>query len=290
MTHANTFLIGADGGGTSCRVALQVGHGGVRHEVVLGPANASTGFEAAIQTLTEALQIVAEKAGLALDDLTGATAHFGLAGVMSGAIAARVAARLPIRRLVVSDDRPTAIAGALGAADGTVAAIGTGSFVGRQVAGQVRGLGGWGFQIGDQASGAWLFRRCLEAVMLSIDGLAPATDLTRTILAAHGDDPGRIVEFSLAARPADYAALAREVVAAADAGDSLGQALMAEGVAYIRAAMMALGWQEGERLCLAGGLGDAYASRLGLPVVAPRGTALDGALLLAARRAAKEAK
>ena len=289
MTRSDSLLIGVDGGGTSCRVALLLPGSDRRHETVLGPANASTGFEAAVATISDAIQALADRAELSTSDLEDASAHFGLAGVMNAEISANVAARFRFRHLAVTDDRPTTIAGALGEADGTVAAIGTGSFVGRQVAGQVRGIGGWGFYVGDQASGAWLLRRCFEEVMLSVDGLAPATNLTRAILAAHDDDPGKIVQFSLTARPADYATLAREVVAAADRGDALGLKLMGEGAAYIRAAMTALGWQRDETLCLVGGLGPAYARWLDLPTVAAKGTALDGALVLAARAAREEA-
>jgi hypothetical protein len=43
--------------------------------------------------------------------------------------------------------------GALGPGDGTVAAIGTGSFFGRRSGGAYRYLGGWGYQLGDEASG-----------------------------------------------------------------------------------------------------------------------------------------
>jgi glucosamine kinase len=274
-------LIGIDGGGTSCRGALVVG--GRRHEVTLGPANVSTGFDAAIATLVATLDALAAAAGLARADLRDVPAHLGLAGVMGDAIAARVAAALPLACVAVTDDRPTSIAGALGDADGAVAAIGTGSFVGRQAGGRITGVGGWGFYLGDQAAGAWLLRRCLEETMLAHDGLAPATDLTLAMLAAHGGDPAAIVMFATAATPGDFARLARDVVAAADAGDPLGIRLMDEGADYIRRALHRLGWVAPERLVLTGGLGPAYARRLGLPVTPPLGTALDGALALAAR-------
>lgn len=280
MAQHAPLLIGVDGGGTSCRATLRLGTG-ARFDVVRGPANVSTDFAAALATITAALAELASLAGLS--DLAQAKAHLGLAGVMDAAIAARVAAALPFAA-TVTDDRPTTIAGALGDADGAVAAIGTGSFIGRQVAGRIHGVGGWGFYIGDQASGAWLLRRCLEEVMLAVDGLAPHTDLSRTILRDHGDQPGRIVEFSLASQPSDYAGLARAVVAAAEAGDALGVRLMREGAAYIRRGLDGVGWHDAEPLCLTGGLGPAYARWLGLPTVPPRGTALDGALALAARQ------
>lgn len=278
------YLIGVDGGGTSCRVTLLAGQH-ARFDVVLGPANVSTDFDAALATINAALAQLAEQAGLGMADLSSATAHLGLAGVMNTAIAARVAAHLPFAQASVTDDRPTTIAGALGEVDGALAAIGTGSFIGRQVAGKIHGVGGWGFYIGDQASGAWLLRRCLEEVMLAVDGFGPHTDLSRAILKEHGDDPGQIVLFSLNSQPADYARLARDVVAAAEAGDPLGARLMQEGAAYIRRALDVVGWTEAEAFCLTGGLGPAYARWLNLPAISAKGTALDGALALAARAA-----
>ena len=121
--------------------------------------------------------------------------------------------------------------------------------------------------------------------MLAVDGLAPGTGLGRAVLAGHGNDPAGIVRFSVAARPADYAGLARAVVAAAGAGDPLGRRLMAEGTDYIRRGLAALGWRRGETLCLTGGLGPAYGPWLGEPVVPAKGSALDGALILAAQAA-----
>lgn len=121
--------------------------------------------------------------------------------------------------------------------------------------------------------------------MLAVDGFAPHTDLSRTILHEHGDDPGQIVLFSLNSQPSDYARLARDVVTAAEAGDPLGARLMQEGAAYIRRALEVVGWNPSEALCLTGGLGPAYIRWLNLPTVTPKGTALDGALALAARHA-----
>ncbi|MFN0114763.1 MAG: BadF/BadG/BcrA/BcrD ATPase family protein [Paracoccaceae bacterium] len=277
------ILIGVDGGGTSCRAAMVTR--GARFEAVGGAANVSTDFDGAIATIRAAARRLAAEAGLAERDLSRATAHLGLAGAMNAEIAGRVGAAMPFARTAVTDDRPTSIAGALGDADGTVAAIGTGSFVGRQRAGRLEGVGGWGFFIGDQAAGAWLLRRCLEETMLAVDGLRPATGLTARMLAEHGGDPGRIVLFAGSSAPADYARLARDVVAAAEAGDALGAALLDEGAAYIRAALSRLGWAAPEPLVLTGGLGPFYARWMGLATAEAKGTALDGALVLAGRAA-----
>lgn len=283
MGQTGRIILGVDGGGSSCRAALVAD--GLRHEVTLGPANVSTDFDRAVATIREAILALAAKAGVDAGKVHAAAAHLGLAGVTGPVIAGRVAAALPLTDAVVTDDRPTTVAGALGSGKGSVAAIGTGSFLGRQADGGFRGIGGWGFEIGDQASGAWLGRRCLEEVMLSLDGIGAATALTQAILARFGDDPAAIVAHSMAARPADFAGLAPDILAAAGAGDPLGSRLMTEGAGYILKGLAALGWTQGEPLCLTGGLGPAYAAWIGQPVVPAQGSALDGALALATRRA-----
>jgi glucosamine kinase len=267
-------LIGIDGGGTSCRFALL--HEGRRHEVTRGPANVYSDREGAIATLRDGLAELAQVSGA---DLGTARLHAGLAGVMTPEDAAAVASALPVPRARVTDDRPTTMRGALGPGDGTVAAIGTGSFFGRRSGGTYRYLGGWGYQLGDEASGAWLGRRVLMAVLHAEDGLRPATPLLTAVRARMGG-PAAIVAFAKDASPADMAALAADLVAHRD--DPVAGELLREGADWILRAVQTLGRKRGEKLCLLGGLGPHYAPLLGVKVSAPEGTALDGALALAA--------
>jgi len=288
MSNPDPILIGIDGGGTSCRAALKCAAGMRLRQG--GPANVSD-FAGALANIVDVLGALASDTGLGPADLAGAHVHLGLAGVTNAAKAAAVATALGqavrLARITVGDDQETTFAGALGAVDGAVAAIGTGSFVGRQVQGTLRVLGGWGFKLGDQASGAWLGQRLLQQVMLVFDGIEAPSPLTRDVLARHSGDPASIVAFAIAARPADFAALAPEVAEAAAADDRVAGALMAEGAAYIDRALAALGWRPDEPVCLAGGIGAAYRPYLPAAVVAalrpPLGNALDGALALAAR-------
>lgn len=287
MRQSDSITVGLDGGGTSSRAALVFGREGRRVEVTGGPANVSD-FGGAIARISNLLKRLAEMAGLAECDIIDAVAHVGLAGVMDAAMADRVAGALPFKRVTVTDDQPTMIAGALGERDGAVAAIGTGSFIGRQNAGVIRVLGGWGFLLGDQASGAWLGRQLLQQTLLAGDGMTPHSPLTAAINKSFGNGPG-IVAFALSSSPVDFAALAPEIVTAAKGGDAVAGRLMREGAAYIEAALATLGLTDAEAICMTGGLGPAYADWLG-PDLASRlraaeGTALDGALHLAARLA-----
>ncbi|MEZ5779674.1 MAG: BadF/BadG/BcrA/BcrD ATPase family protein [Paracoccaceae bacterium] len=285
MTRQAPICIGLDGGGTSCRAVLV--HGGRRVEQKGGPANVSD-FDGALAEINAVLARIVSAAGLGDEAQDAAWVHLGLAGVMTDADAARVAAAVPFRHVTVTDDHPTMIAGALGDRSGAVVAIGTGSFVGRQAKGTIRAVGGWGWRLGDQGSGAWLGRRMLAETLLAHDGLVPESELSRRLLDRMEGGAG-IVAFSLRATPADYATLAPEVTAAAAAGDDIARRLMDEGAAYIRGALNTLGWTPAEVLCLTGGVGPAYRDWLEPDVVAalrpPAGNALDGALVLARRRA-----
>jgi glucosamine kinase len=270
-------LFAVDGGGTGCRAALV--WRGQRMEVTGGPANASTDFPGTVAALRTLLGELAAQAGLGWADLARGRGYLGLAGIMSAAEGAALAAALGLTQATVADDQASTVVGALGGGDGTVCAIGTGSFLGRQSGGAIRRIGGWGFHLGDQASGAWLGRRLLQEALLARDGLRAATPLlTATFARDYGD--GGLPAFQHRARPADFARLAPQVTAA---DDPAARALMEEGAAYLRAGLEALGWRRGETLCLTGGVGPFYAPLLGHPVTAPRGTALNGALILAGR-------
>lgn len=288
---AQGIVIAVDGGGSGCRAAVGTLAGGILGQATGGPANASTDFDSAMRNVRSAVAAACAQGGLSLDAAPIAAAHVGLAGVLGPEDATRVAQALPYAGLTVTDDRATIIAGALGEADGFVIALGTGTIIARRAGEAVTHVGGWGFQVSDQASGAWLGRQVLIETLHRVDGLAPHSGLSRAMLERFGGADG-IVQFSLAAAPADYAALAPQIVAAAAERDRLGQHLLDTGAAYLARAVAALGHDGGAPICLTGGLGPSYAAHLPAPLRAclqtPQGSALDGALRLARRAAARQ--
>lgn len=175
MTRNGGYLIGVDGGGSNCRMAIADAGGRVLARIAGPSANVTTSLGRGIAVLPETLE--------------RARAHIGLAGVKSDAIARAVAAGFPARDVAVTEDRPTVVAGAPGTRDGYVAAIGTGSFPGRRRRAGQSFIGGWGLMLGDQASGAWLGRKLLAALAEWRDGLRPGSDvLERTFAGFEGDD------------------------------------------------------------------------------------------------------
>ena len=281
------IIIGIDGGGTGCRVAIATRQGTRLGEAKGGPANPTFKPQEALANILATIEAARKNADLDADTLSAASAFVGLAGIRDAGIAKFVATALPIKQVRVVEDRITTVTGALAGGDGAIAAIGTGSFLARSVDGDAQYIGGWGFRLGDQASGAWLGHKLLRQVVLCVEGVMDHTPLTRETLARYDDNASKVFDFSNGASPAEFGNLAPLVVAAAAVGDQSATALMRNGADYIVKALNALGHQAGEPLCLAGGLGPYYAAFLppsySANVIKPKGTALEGALLLASK-------
>lgn len=295
MDASRTLLIGVDGGGSGCRAAIADAEGHMLGKGKAGAANVTTDPEGAIASVRAALDKAAQAAGLAMDEVLTGSAHIGLAGVQTPADAARVAAAFPFAGgCRVTDDRPTTAADALGGRDGVLLSVGTGSFAIRVHGGAVTNLGGWGFRLGDQASGAWLGRALLEHVLLAADGLAPASCHTEAVFERFGRDPNALVSFAAKATPGDFKGFAKSLARAAQAGDPVAHDLMARGAAYLARCIEALDPAPDEPIVLAGGLAAAYAEVLPEPLRAritlSEGRALDGALRLAAQLARGEVR
>lgn len=280
------ILIGVDGGGTGCRAAIADATQTVLAEADGDRANVATDFQQAIQNVQKTISDAGRKAGLSDHALHNATVHMGLAGVISDAVAGRVARAMPYATVTVTDDRATTVAGALDGGDGFLISVGTGTIIAARRDGQNSFVNGWGFHVSDQASGAWLGRRLLEETLLWRDGLRADSDLAGATLANFGDDPNEIVRFSLTAKPGDYGRLAPDVVRAAKAGDQLGVALMQDGFDYLETGLQALGFRPGDRLCLTGGVGTHYANHFekdfAPSIIAQSGLSVRGAVRLAA--------
>lgn len=283
-----SFLIAVDGGGTGCRVAVGTAAQGILAEAKGGRANVSTDFDEAIANIMQATGTALKAAGLDASRMGDAVAHLGLAGFTGPDIGARVAAALPFGTSVVTEDTATTIVGAIGQDDGFVIALGTGTIIARQRDEVQKCIGGWCYQVSDQASGAWLGHGALVQTLLVVDGILPPSPLSSHLLDTLGGGAG-IVQFSLKARPGDFATHAPAVVQAAAAGDAIGVDLMKSGAAYLQSALTSLDYKTGDILCLAGGVGPHYADYLPADMtrhlVPAKGRAVDGAFALAMRAA-----
>lgn len=282
-----TYLLGIDGGGTTCRAALATADGTVIARAKSGSANIHTNFAGARENIIDAARQAFAEAGIDLARMSEARAVLGLAGANVGTHGRQLEATLPFARSRVETDAMIALEGAVGGGDGAIAILGTGTaYLGRRD-GVARPIGGWGFLIGDHGSGAQLGRELMERTLLAYDGVGPASPLTDEILAVFQGDPGNVVSFAATAKPGDFGGFAPKVFEHAAKGDAVAEAILARGQTIIEASLTRFALGPNEPLSLLGGLAPLYEPRLSEPlrrlVRPPLQDALGGALSMARR-------
>ncbi|GGF27924.1 glucosamine kinase GspK [Aliidongia dinghuensis] len=296
MTTEGELYLGVDGGGTGCRARLVDGAGRRLGDGKAGAANIRLGLDASWRQILVAADEALAEAGLDRRAFPRIHAGLGLAGITDAADAARVVVAAPdFAHVAAETDAHTACLGAFGGRDGAILILGTGSAGYALVGGCGHPIGGWGFEISDDGSGAQLGREAIRAAVRAYDGLGPESDLTRAIMARLGGHPPQVVAWVGGAKPGDYGSLAPTVLDHAGAGDPVATALVqatADHVAHFVDRLLALGAAHDRRgrVALMGGLAPAItgwlAPRTRACLAAPEGDAMDGAILLARRQSA----
>lgn len=281
-------VIAVDGGGTRCRLVLDRAAG--RITVETGSANVTSDFDAALGEIRRGLDLLADQAGLSPAEVAAFPAYLGLAGASDRSVCARVEAALPFTRVRVEEDRAAALQGALGDVDGAIAHCGTGSFFGLRQGGVTRFVGGWGSRLGDEASSFWVGRLALTGTLAAVDGLHDHSPLSQALLTRWHGAAG-LVEFAAHATPREIGEIARDVAAAATAGDVLGREVMEAGAAHVADMLTRLGWTASLPISFTGGLAPAYAPYLPdamrAALVEAAAQPIDGAVALARAFAAE---
>jgi len=289
---APTLLLGIDGGGTNCRARLTSWSGEVLGETVAGPANLRLGIDRSFAAVLQATAACLEQADHPLTDAARIIACLALAGASEPEELAKAQAhKLPFHKTLITTDARAACVGAHGGDDGGVIIVGTGSIAWGTRRGHTFRIGGWGLQLSDEGSGAWVGREALRRVLMAHDGRLDWTELLTTLFRRFHSNPHEIVRWAAGAVPADYGVLAPEVVRSAAAGDAVADEIMAEAAGHVdkmAARLVALGV---DRIALVGGLSGPLAPRVNettrAHLVPPKGDALQGALHLA-RAAAQD--
>lgn len=188
-----------------------------------GPANPRTvGAEAAWRAILEALQMAGLPAGQA-----PVYACLGLAGIGRATDRERfLSVPHPFAAIRLEPDIHVALVGALAQEAGALLAVGTGSIAyAVDAEGRRYRVGGWGFEVGDEGSGAWLGREATRAALQHWDGRGPATALSDAVLGGWGPTADDLIERVRTAGPSDFASLAPRVLEAAKAGDEVARRL-----------------------------------------------------------------
>src|SRR5690606_23304530 len=120
------------------------------------PANIRFGLKESFASVMRATEQCLEQAGIAFAD-ADIVACLALAGASEpNHLAAARAFALPYYHIIFTTDAHAACVGAHGGNSGGIIIVGTGS-IGWGVSGGVeQRVGGWGFPVSDEGSGAWI--------------------------------------------------------------------------------------------------------------------------------------
>jgi len=285
MSSGSTYFLGIDGGGSKCRARIRDGNGALLAEALGGSSNIYQDFDGALANILAASREAAAKAGITTEDIH---AGLGLAGIVTSVGAERITqAGLPFASVTADNDAYAACIGAFSGKDGGMVIAGTGSIGYALVGGERHMVGGWGFQLGDHGSGAWVGHHAVRRAALAMDGLLQPTNLIEEILKRVGRTRQEVSRWSETATPRDYAAFAPLVFEMASRADVQGMTIVIEGAAAISKLGHALLARGAKRLCLLGGLSYVYPPYLDADVraalVVPEADAIDGAIMMARR-------
>jgi glucosamine kinase len=294
LTMNEPLFLGLDGGGTKCRARLCDAGGVLLGEGSGGRANVRLEPELVWNSVLSATREAMAAAKLSDADFERIHAGMGAAGAgQASALDRFMSHPHPFVSMTVETDAHTAWLGAFGGDDGAILIVGTGSCGYGSVGGQRHYVGGWGYEISDEGSGAAIGRAALRHAIWAHDGRISATALSSALLAEFGNDPEALIDWVGTARGSDYARFAPVVLEHAGRRDPLGIALIqnaASDLAQIALRLLDLG---APALCLFGGLAEPLRPWLPPPVqdaiTAPSGDALNGAILLARESAARDA-
>ncbi len=292
MERQHLFL-GIDGGGTQCRARVTDAAGRLLGQGRAGPSNTRLGIERTFREILKATAGALAEAGLGDSALGRLHAGAGLAGLTMECDRSEAEAHPhPFASLTLSSDAYAACLGAFEGEDGGIMVLGTGSCGCAILSGEVVTVGGWGFELANQGSGAHAGLDAIRSALLAHEGVIPATPLADRILERFGGSSEEASLWAETAEPADYGSFAGLVVDLADQGDPLACDVMRRSGAEASKLIRALRRRGAERIALVGGFSGPLRPWLDEAVqawlVEPRGDAVDGALILARRALVEE--
>ncbi len=283
------FYLGVDGGGSRCRARLESADGRALGSGVAGPASMRLGFETVRDAIMTATLQAFAQADLPKEALARTYAGIGLAGTgLTGARQALEAWRHPFAGAWFEGDGYIAVLGAFGAEDGGVVIVGTGS-IGLSYQDELVRIGGYGFPVSDEGSGADLGLNAIRHALRTLDGRAEASGFSKDVLALFSNDHVAVIDWLEKAKASDYAALAPLVAKYAGEGDPAAHQLMLLAAMHVAEIIDVLFERGARRVALSGGVAEAIKeylpARITTKLSEPQADALAGGILLAKRRA-----
>ena len=290
--QSGPLFAGVDGGGTGCRARIQDAEGRLLGTGIAGPAALRVGIDRSLAEVVKACRAALEDAGLGAEVLGSVHAAVGLAGVgRKGALEELMQRPHPFRSVAYVHDATIACIGAHGVRDGGIVIVGTGSVGFAVVGGREVRVGGYGFPISDEGSGADVGLHAIRLALRAYDDRAVDSSLTRDVMTRFHNDPFEAVAWMDPATATDYATFAPLVMRHADAGDPVARRIVRDAAEQIDELVRRLAECGASRIALLGGLASSMQPWLAPDVqrrlVPVEGDAVDGALHLARRAVMK---
>jgi glucosamine kinase len=287
-SQGDLLFAGVDGGGTGCRARIEDAAGRVLGTGIAGPAALRLGVERAVAEVEKACRAALADAGLDSDALGALHVAAGLAGIgRKGAIEQLAVQPQRFRSIVYVHDATIACLGAHGAREGGIVIVGTGSIGFAIVGGREIRVGGYGFPISDEGSGADLGLHAIRLALRAYDRRLVGTGLTRDVMTRFHNDPYEAIAWMDHATATDYATFAPLVMRHADSGDSIARRIVRDAAEQIDELVRRLSDCDAARIALLGGLASPIQPWLAPDVqrrlVPVEGDGVDGALHLARR-------
>ncbi len=263
------LFLGVDGGQSGTTAVIGDETGRILGAGEAGPCNhaaAAEGRAKLERAVSGSLAAACAQAGLDPASVTFEAACFGMSGGPDDKEAI-LAAMLRARRLIVTTDAVTALAGATSDGLGIIVIAGTGSIAfGRNAAGRTARAGGWGYVFGDEGGAFDIARQALRAILRMDEGWGPPTRL-RDLLLEATESPSANAALHSFYTPewprSRVAALAPLVDAAASEGDAVAMQIVsnaAQQLAVLAASVRSQLWTPEEPVDLAY-LGGVFQSR-----------------------------
>ncbi|MCX6148200.1 MAG: hypothetical protein NTW25_13270 [Candidatus Kapabacteria bacterium] len=305
IKNSDYTIIGIDGGGTHTRGIL------VKGGEIIAKAKAGTTRIGAVgvgESCERTLNVIIELCHQANINATELDAVVvGLAGVWLDEEKRRSAAllktlargqKIKINDLLVTSDAEIALEGSFAGEPGIITIVGTGSIaLGNPVKKKLVRCGGWGIELDDEGSGAWIGREGLTASVRALDGRGKKTKMTtlleKLIPSIKIDEPRTIVK-AYNEGAFQYHMLTPTVMKCAEDGDEVCLEIIKRSSKHLLELPMTLqkNFKSNKvKVALMGGIIDASTllanllideikARPELELVQPKGNALEGAISL----------
>ena len=178
-------IIGIDGGGTRTRGIIRRGDEKLAEATAGSTRIGAVGVGESCERLLTMIEDLCEKAQIDSSEIDAVI--IGLAGVwlddekLRSNKLLKTLARgqdMTLNDIIVTSDAELALEGAFEGDNGIVMIVGTGSIaIGKVGKGKFVRCGGWGIELDDEGSGAWIGREGLTAIVRALDGRGKATTL-----------------------------------------------------------------------------------------------------------------